>query len=115
MLSLIRQAVYGIKELILSIVNCPAENKRICIALLLIYNNPKTDTNKFVYDIERLVSALPCGIPAFVTGDFNINILKKASITNKCLQVPDLITLLNIVYCSKFHLGMRIESSMWSL
>ena len=30
-------------------------------------------------------------------------------------KVPDLITLLNIVYCSKFHLGMAIESSMWSL
>jgi hypothetical protein len=30
---------------------------------------------------ERDLS-LPCGIPAFVTGDFNINILKKASITN---------------------------------
>jgi hypothetical protein len=33
------------------------------------------------------LSSLPCGIPAFVTGDFNINILKKASITNKCLQL----------------------------
>jgi hypothetical protein len=99
--------------------------------------------------IERLVSSLPCGIPVFVTGDFNINILKKASITNKCIQlmnyygfqqiiklpkdktnfnlmflkmlfiinkiyvkVPDLITLVNIVYCRKFHLGMAIESSM---
>ena len=69
------------------IILAPAENKRIRIALLLIYNNPKTDTNKFVYDIERLVSSLPCGIPAFVTGDFNINILKKASITHKCLQL----------------------------
>jgi hypothetical protein len=69
------------------IILAPAENKRICIALLLIYNNPKTDTNKFLYDIERLLSSLPCGIPAFVTGDFNINILKKASITNKCLQL----------------------------
>jgi hypothetical protein len=68
------------------IILAPAENKRIRIALLLIYN-PKTDTNKFLYDIERLVSSLPCGIPAFVTGDFNINILKKASITNKCLQL----------------------------
>jgi hypothetical protein len=49
------------------IILAPAEYKRIRIALLLIYNNPKTDTNKFVYDIERLVSSLPCGIPAFVT------------------------------------------------
>ena len=31
------------------------------------------------------------------------------------VKVPDLITLVNIVYCSKFHLGMAIESSMWSL
>jgi hypothetical protein len=44
-------------------------------------------TSKFLYDIERLVSSLPCGIPAFVTGDFNINILKKACITNKCIQL----------------------------
>jgi hypothetical protein len=29
------------------IILAPAENKRIRIALLLIYNNPKTDTNKF--------------------------------------------------------------------
>ena len=72
------------------IILAPAENKRIRIALLLIYNNPKTDPNKFLYnfyDMERLVSSLPCGIPAFVTRDFNINILKKASITNKCLQL----------------------------
>jgi hypothetical protein len=27
------------------IILAPAENKRIRIALLLIYNNPKTDTN----------------------------------------------------------------------
>ena len=40
-----------------------------------------------VESVERLISSLPCGIPAFVTGDFNINILKKASITNKCLQL----------------------------
>ena len=69
------------------IILAPAENKRIRIALLLIYNNPKTDTSKFLYDIEKLVSSLPCGIPAFFTGDFNINILKKASTTNKCLQL----------------------------
>jgi hypothetical protein len=31
------------------------------------------------------------------------------------IKVPELITLVNIVYCSKFHLGMAIESSMWSL
>ena len=28
------------------------------------------------------------------------------------VKVPDLITLFNIIYCSKFHLGMAIESSM---
>ena len=69
------------------IILAPTEIKSICIALLVIYNNPKIDANKFLYDIERLVSSLPCGIPVFVTGDFNINILKKASITNKCLQL----------------------------
>ena len=31
------------------------------------------------------------------------------------VKVPDLITLVNIAYCSIFHLGMAIESSMWSL
>jgi hypothetical protein len=46
------------------IILAPAENKKIRIALLLIYNNPKTDTSKFLYDIEKLVSSLPCGIPA---------------------------------------------------
>jgi hypothetical protein len=30
------------------IILAPAENKRIRIALLLIYNNPKTDANKFL-------------------------------------------------------------------
>jgi hypothetical protein len=56
------------------IILAPAENKRICIALLLIYNNPKTDTNKFAYGIERLVSSLPCGIPAFITTSFSYKI-----------------------------------------
>ena len=42
--------------------------------------------------------------------------LKMLFIINKVnVKVPDLITLVNIVYWSKFHLGMAIESSMWSL
>jgi hypothetical protein len=71
------------------IILAPTEIKRIRIALLVIYNNPKIDTNKFLYmyDIKRLVSSLPCGIPAFVTGDFNINILKKASITKSVFSL----------------------------
>jgi hypothetical protein len=39
--------------------------------------------------------------------------VKMLFIINKVnVKVPDLITLVNIVYCSKFHLGMAIESSM---
>jgi hypothetical protein len=48
--------------------------------------------------------------------NFNLMFLRMLFIINKVnVKVPDLITLVNIVYCSKFHLGMAIESSMWSL
>jgi hypothetical protein len=48
--------------------------------------------------------------------NFNLMFLKMLFIINKVnVKVPDLITLVNIVYCSKFHLGMAIQSSMWSL
>lgn len=59
----------------------PAENKNIRLVLLSIYNNPKTNTTKFICEMERLVSALPDRIPALITGDFNIDILKKNSTT----------------------------------
>jgi hypothetical protein len=71
MLSLIKQAVCGIKELILSMFSL----MQVSIGIVNVMES------------IGLVSSLPCGIPAFVTGDFNINILKKASITNKCLQL----------------------------
>lgn len=61
----------------------PAENKSIRFAFLLVYINPKTDTDKLMCDLERLVSALPTSIPAIVTVDFNVDLLKPNSVVTK--------------------------------
>jgi hypothetical protein len=67
------------------VVISPKLLKSVRICVLSIYHNPRLTAKDFLPELETILTVIPQGLPSFIVGDFNIDILTNEP-TQKKLQ-----------------------------